>query len=133
MNDLIQSIVGTQEFSEFLLTTVTTIVVAVVGFVAVRARKLIDDHTTTTELNALVGIAAIAVTYVEQKFNDLGGPAKYAHAVSVANSLLAEAGIKVTAQELQAIIESAVYTEINSAPGNDPVEPETSVKAQPEG
>lgn len=126
MNELINAIVGSQEFSEFLLTSVTTVVVAIVGFVAVQARKLIADNTTQTELTALNNIAAIAVTYVEQKFSDLGGPAKYAQAVALANSLIAEAGIKVTVQQLQAIIESAVYTEINSAPGNDPVEPSPS-------
>lgn len=124
MNELIAAIVGSQEFSEFLLTTVTTIVVAIVGWVGVQARAQVKAHTTETELTALNNIAAIAVTYVEQKFKDLGGPAKYDKAIRLANTLLEGAGIKVTAQQLQAIIESAVYTEINSAPGNDPVVPE---------
>lgn len=123
MNELISALVGSQEFTEFLLTAVSTVVVAIVGAVAVKARQLVEANTTETELTALNSIAAIAVTYVEQKFNDLDGPVKYAEAVRIANGMLADAGLKVTAQQLQAIIESAVFTEL-SQPGTDPGEPD---------
>lgn len=131
MEDFIKAIVGGQDFTAFLLSTTSTIVVAIVGWVAFQTRKFIAAHTTATELRALNDIAAVAVTYVEQKFNELDGPAKFARAKQLADSLIAAKGLKVTTEQLQAIIESAVFTEIDNAPGTDPVEPAAPAYVEP--
>lgn len=131
MEDFIRAIVGGQDFTTFLLTTAATVATTLVGIVAFQVRKLVISKLSETDLTALNNIAAVAVTYIEQKFRDLDGPVKYAAAEKTINDFIATTGLKVTAEQLRALIESAVFTEINSAPGNDPVEPALPYDTKP--
>ena len=91
--------------NQYGLEIVTTIVTAIVGYIAVVAKNLaqkyINDKTKKD-------IAKIVVSGIEQCYKTLEGPQKLHKALEAASSMLAEKGIKVTEVELRMLLESAL-------------------------
>ena len=91
--------------NQYGLEIVTTIVTAIVGYIAVVAKNLaqkyINDKTKKD-------VAKIGVSGIEQGYKALGGPQKLEKALEAASSMLAEKGIKVTEVELRMLLESAL-------------------------
>lgn len=91
--------------NQYGLEIVTTIVTAIVGYIAVVAKNLaqkyINDKTKKD-------IAKIVVSGIEQCYKALEGPQKLEKALEAASSMLAEKGIKVTEVELRMLLESAL-------------------------
>lgn len=110
-------LIGSPEATAFFLTTFAGIVTAVVSWVAVTYRREILARIPAKELETLGSIAALVVQNIEQRYEDADGPAKLADAMGLADDFLAKYGIKVTAEQLRAAIEAAVFTETD--PGTD--------------
>ena len=91
--------------NQYGLEIVTTIVTAIVGYIAVVAKsiaqKYINDKTKKD-------VAKIVVSGIEQCYKALEGPQKLEKALEAASSMLAEKGIKVTEVELRMLLESAL-------------------------
>lgn len=91
--------------NQYGLEIVTTIVTAIVGYIAVVAKniaqKYINDKTKKD-------VAKIVVSGIEQCYKALEGPQKLQKALEAASSMLAEKGIKVTEVELRMLLESAL-------------------------
>lgn len=91
--------------NQYGLEIVTTIVTAIVGYIAVVAKNLaqkyINDKTKKD-------VAKIVVSGIEQCYKALEGPKKLEKALEAASSMLAEKGIKVTEVELRMLLESAL-------------------------
>lgn len=91
--------------NQYGLEIVTTIVTAIVGYIAVAAKSLaqkyINDKTKKD-------VAKIVVSGIEQCYKALEGPQKLQKALEAASSMLAEKGIKVTEVELRMLLESAL-------------------------
>ena len=91
--------------NQYGLEIVTTIVTAIVGYIAVVAKniaqKYINDKTKKE-------VAKIVVSGIEQCYKALEGPQKLQKALEAASSMLAEKGIKVTEVELRMLLESAL-------------------------
>ena len=91
--------------NQYGLEIVTTIVTAIVGYIAVVAKNLaqkyINDKTKKD-------VAKIVVSGIEQCYKALEGPQKLENALEAASSMLAEKGIKVTEVELRMLLESAL-------------------------
>lgn len=91
--------------NQYGLEIVTTIVTAIVGYIAVVAKSLaqkyINDKTKKD-------VAKIVVSGIEQCYKTLEGPQKLHKALEAASSMLAEKGIKVTEVELRMLLESAL-------------------------
>ena len=91
--------------NQYGLEIVTTIVTAIVGYIAVVAKNLaqkyINDKTKKD-------VAKIVVSGIEQCYKALEGPQKLEKALEAAGSMLAEKGIKVTEVELRMLLESAL-------------------------
>lgn len=91
--------------NQYGLEIVTTIVTAIVGYIAVVAKNLaqkyINDKTKKD-------VAKIVVSGIEQCYKALDGPQKLQKALEAASSMLAEKGIKVTEVELRVLLESAL-------------------------
>ena len=91
--------------NQYGLEIVTTIVTAIVGYIAVVAKNLaqkyINDKTKKD-------VAQIVVSGIEQCYKALEGPQKLEKALEAASSMLAEKGIKVTEVELRMLLESAL-------------------------
>ena len=91
--------------NQYGLEIVTTIVTAIVGYIAVVAKNLaqkyINDKTKKD-------VAKIVVSGIEQCYKALEGPQKLEKALEAASSMLAEKGIKVTEVELRMLLESAL-------------------------
>jgi hydroxypyruvate isomerase len=111
VQDFLQSLLSSPEFTTLLLTTFATVVTAIVGAVAIQFRKRILHELSATDLAMLRQIATLAVQYVEQKFKEAEGQTKLAEAIRVANTMIASYGINVTVEQLAAIVEAAVYAE----------------------
>lgn len=91
--------------NQYGIEIVTTIVTAIVGYIAVVAKNLaqkyINDKTKKD-------VAKIVVSGIEQCYKALEGPQKLEKALEAASSMLAEKGIKVTEVELRMLLESAL-------------------------
>lgn len=109
--DIIRAILGSPEFTVFVLTAFAAITTTIVGWVAVEFRKRISKQLSATDLALLRSIATVAVQYAEQKFKEQDGPAKLAAAIAAANTMLVAYGLNVKIEQLVAIIEAAVFAE----------------------
>lgn len=105
------SILGSDAFAQLVLQAVSVIAVSVVTWVAYQFRKRILHDISATDYELLRKIAADAVIYAEQKFKDADGPAKLAEAMKAADAMIASYGIQVTVEQLEKIVEAAVYAE----------------------
>lgn len=109
--DWLISVLSSDAFTTLLLTTFAGIVTAIVGWVAVQVRTRILHDLSATDLALLRSIAGIAVQWAEQTLADADNAAKLAAAIKAANTMLASYGLRVTVEQLTAIVEAAVYAE----------------------
>lgn len=91
--------------NQYGLEIVTTIVTAIVGYIAVVAKNLAQKYINDKTKKE---IAKIVVSGIEQCYKALEGPQKLQKALEAASSMLAEKGIKVTEVELRMLLESAL-------------------------
>lgn len=109
--DIIATILASDAFAALVLTAVATVATALVGWIGYAVRRHVLRRLDADELALVRQIAAVAVTYAEQRFGASDGPARLAAAISAANTMLAAYGVKVSAEHLLAVIEAAVYAE----------------------
>lgn len=83
------------------------IIVAIFGVMGLYAKKFLNDKTKLL-------IAKSVVLFVEQVYKNLHGEEKLQKALERASKLLAEKGIKFSANEMETLIEAAV-AEFNKA------------------
>ena len=112
----VASIIGSDAFTQLILQAAVIIATGVAGVVAYQFRKRILHELSATDLALLRSVAVVAVQYAEQKFKDADGPTKLAEAVKAANTIIAGYGLKVTVEQLIAVIEAAVFSEIAKTP-----------------
>ena len=91
--------------NQYGLEIVTTIVTAIVGYIAVVAKNLAQKYINDKTKKE---VAKIVVSGIEQCYKALEGPQKLEKALEAASSMLAEKGIKVTDVELRMLLESAL-------------------------
>lgn len=91
--------------NQYGLEIVTTIVTAIVGYIAVVAKNLAQKYINDKTKKE---VAKIVVSGIEQCYKALEGPQKLQKALEAASSMLAEKGIKVTDVELRMLLESAL-------------------------
>ena len=109
--DIITTILASDAFAALVLTTVATVATAVIGWLGVAIRRHVLRRLDADELALVRQIATVAVAYAEQKYRTSDGPARLAAAMSAANTMLAAYGVRVSAEQLLAVIEAAVYAE----------------------
>lgn len=118
--ELIFGILASPQFAAFIFTAL----VAVATWVARQIVALIKRQLTAQQIETLFKVAAIAVTFAEQTGADKTGAEKKAEALRVAQTYLNAYNIKVTATQLNAAIEAAVFSEITKLepppPPNEP-------------
>lgn len=90
------------EYAFKLLFLMVCAIAAAVGF---GCRKIYKRHVDSEEKEA---IASAAAAFVEQAFKNLHGYDKLMQALDAARVLLAERGIKFSAEEMKILIEAAV-------------------------
>ena len=108
----IASVLASPEFTALVLAAFASGITAVVAWTARFVRRYILRHLDERELALLRQIAVISVDYVEQVYQGADGPTKLAEAKRVANTMIASYGLKVSAEQLLAIIEAAVFAEV---------------------
>lgn len=90
------------EYGTTILYTLITTIAGAVGIVVKNLyEKYINDQTKKS-------VAETCVKAVEQIYHNLNGEEKFERAVSAAAEMLTEKGVKVTALELEMLIEAAV-------------------------
>ncbi len=77
-------------------------------FVYLKRKGVIEAIVAKEEL------AMIAVQFVEQAYKDFNGPEKFDAALEYLSFSLSKHGLKISAAEIESLIESAVY-ELNQA------------------
>jgi LL-H family phage holin len=77
-------------------------------FIYLKRKGVLDAIAAKEEL------ALIAVQFVQQAYRDYNGPAKFDAAIEYLAYSLSKHGIKISATEMESLIESAVY-EMNQA------------------
>lgn len=110
--DILRAILASPEFTTFLIGLVTTVLTSVFAFVGTKLRALLDSKLTIQQREILLQVARQAVQVAEQMGVGKLAEEKKAQAEQVASAYLAAYGIKVSAAELDAAIEAAVFTEL---------------------
>ena len=98
-----------QEVINVLAPVLATVIVALVALVLRSADRWLKANVTAREYGILAAIAGTAVFAVEKQFLGESGELKKAQAHQFADSLLANKGIKVDYDAVDAAIEAAVY------------------------
>ena len=102
-------------FDYFMFTygneIVAMVVTAVFGMIGVMVKNLVAKYLNDSTKRA---VAKTVVQFVEQCFKDVHGAEKMQIALNRACELLTEKGIKVSALEMETLIEAAV-AEFNEA------------------
>jgi mevalonate kinase len=112
VTDRIGSSLSSHEFASFVPNVFARVVATVVGWVGSHVRRLVLHRASADEPPVLRDIAKIAVACVEQTKLGEESEAKLADAMRVAQAQLDNYGIQVSVEQLQAIIEAAVYADI---------------------
>lgn len=102
-------------FAEFVNQYGTTILYTVLtfvgGYVGIVVKNLYTKYINDKTKQA---VAKSAVRFVEQVYKELHGEEKLNEALTAAEEMLAEKGIKISALELRVLVEAAV-AEFNDA------------------
>ena len=98
-----------QEVINVLAPVLATVIVTLVALVLRSADKWLKANVTAREYGILAAIAGTAVFAVEKQFVGESGELKKSLAHQFADSLLANKGIKVDYEAVDAAIEAAVY------------------------
>lgn len=105
----------------FILTAIPALVAAAgavgtgIGFIAHKVYVLLARKLNAAQLTLLMEVATRAVQYAEQVYVAGNGETKKAAAIEAAQTFLAAYGMKVSAAQLNAAIEAAVYATLTAA------------------
>lgn len=102
MVELLLSIVN-----QFLVPAFIVLLTGTITYVSLFIKKKYNEFITNETVRDIV---ETSVMYVEQKFKDLKGSEKYIEALDRINSLLEQKGITVTKEQVDNLLETAVYT-----------------------
>ena len=101
-----------EEFIGAIMPAVLTLVTAILGYVSYRVGRLIDvqmeKNNIYDALKANEVIVKASVKYVEQVYKELDGQGKFEKAKEKALKIMAEKGIDIGEDELEALIEQTV-------------------------
>ena len=97
--------------NEILMQLGTIIGIALASAIMFLIKKLLISQNIkikNTEINIKKELAVLAVKFVEQKFEQIENEKKFEEAAKWLSERLGEAGIRVSKEELEGLIESAV-------------------------
>ena len=94
------------QFIQILLPILATFLTGVFTYIGNRLKKAYEEKVNNDTAKAVV---EDAVKFVEQVYTDLKGKEKLELATNQVAEVLASKGIKITAAEINMLIESAVY------------------------
>lgn len=94
------------QFIQILLPILATFLTGVFTYIGNRLKKAYEEKVNNDTAKAVV---EDAVKFVEQVYTDLSGKEKLQKATEQVAEVLASKGIKITAAEINMLIESAVY------------------------
>lgn len=97
-----------EQIQTALLGALGTILVSLIGLVAKKVSKFLDEKGITEKLNRKQYLVDIAVNAVEQIYQNEDGATKLANTRKQALELLNDNGIDITATELNNLIEASV-------------------------
>lgn len=92
-------------FDGYLYQFLLLLLLALAAFLGQQVRSLYKKYVTTEVKQA---VCKTAVRFVEQVYTDIHGREKLEAAMDKASRLLAEYGIKISDEELVALLEAAV-------------------------
>lgn len=96
---------NTEILSTYIVKIVGILLMMCFTYLGVAAKKLYQKYINTSEKQT---VARIVVQAVEQMYKSLHGDDKLNKALEMMSSLLAEKNIKISAEEMRVLIESAV-------------------------
>lgn len=117
MQEFLATIVTSPEFGAFLIT----VLVAVASFLGKALRDFIVQKAKPEQLRFLMDVATKAVRVAEQTGLSKTGEEKKAEAMAIAQTFLDAYGVKVSAAQLSAAIEAAVFVEIGKIEVPEPI------------
>ena len=85
-----------------------TLVTALAGYLATKAASWLGTKASEAKQNIKHSVVADAVQWVEQKYIDYTGDAKYSKAVERAAELMKKKGMAIDVDELETMVEAAV-------------------------
>ena len=94
------------QFIQILLPILATFLTGLFTYIGNRLKKVYEEKVNNETAKAVV---EDAVKFVEQVYTDLKGKEKLELATNQVAEVLASKGIKITAAEINMLIESAVY------------------------
>lgn len=101
-----------EEFISVIMPAILTLVTTILGYVAYRVGKFFDAQMEKNNiydaLKANEVIVQASVKYVEQVYKEMDGQAKFEKAKEKALKIMAEKGIDIGEDELEALIEQTV-------------------------
>lgn len=101
------------EWEGLLIQVVYLVIVTFVPIIGLALRKMIMSQSMLADFLAKEELVAAGVEFVEQFYTEYKGQEKYLMALEWVSSQLEVKGITVDVQELQGLIEAAVY-ELNA-------------------
>lgn len=110
--DLLDRLWQSEQLTSLLLTGLATASAAAVAWLGVQFRRYVLSRLTANELELLRNIARDSVRYVEQTMRKGKAEDKLAEAIRVANVYLRAYHMKVHPDQLRAIIEATVYSDV---------------------
>lgn len=113
--------------NDMVLRILEFVILVIVGLVARYLIPYLKTKVTTTQQTEILEIVNIAVKAAEQTLN--GGKVKKADVVSFVSKYLDERGIKISEEQLDKLIEAAVFAMNN--PDNK-IEVVTNISPEPE-
>lgn len=99
----------TDAISDQLISLIGLVFTAIAGYASVQLKKYLDRRGVLQELEVYEKAANTAVKAIQQLYQDLDGPEKFAKAKDRLATDLQNKGIPVEEKDLQFWIESAVY------------------------
>lgn len=97
----------------YLVFVVVAVILAVVVFAVRQVDKLLRAKTTNEQYQTVVSVVGNAVLAAEQYLMSADGQAKKVYALAWASDFLTAKGLPVTQEQLDALIESAVYEHLH--------------------
>ena len=94
------------QFIQILLPILATFLTGLFTYIGNRLKKVYEEKVNNETAKAVV---EDAVKFVEQVYTDLDGKSKLQKATEQVAEVLASKGIKISAAEINMLIESAVY------------------------
>lgn len=112
-------ILQSPEFGQFVANVLITLVAIVVPLIGSAVRGFVKSRENDTKFQMVMDIARMAVMAAEQAGLTGAVTNKKAAAINAAQAMLADRGISIDLQALDAAIEAAVASELNRYVIND--------------